>query len=102
MVAVAHEALGAERWSSRGYQPYSTLVPAKSADSTVQAHKVETQHPDFHPLMVARQRRPGQVIKLLLTAVAAVALTGRLLRVKAPFRDPVKASVQAMDAIWPS
>lgn len=68
----------------------------------VQAHEVETHHPDFHRLMVASQRRPFQVIKLLLTTVADVALAGRLIRVKTPFRDPVKATVRAMDVIWPS
>ena len=52
--------------------------------------------------MVAGQRRPRQVIKLLLTTVADVALAGRLIRVKAPFRDPMKATVRAMDALWPS
>jgi hypothetical protein len=67
----------------------------------VQPHEIETQHPDFDRLMVSRQWRPSQVIKLLLTTVADVALASRLIRVKASFRDPVKATVRAMHPSWP-
>ena len=68
----------------------------------VQAHEVEAQHPDPQRLVVAGQRRAGEVVEACAARLAAVALPMRLGVVVAVPGDRGTAAAGAADALRPA
>src|SRR5262249_402671 len=67
-----------------------------------QAHEIETQHPDFERLMMARKNGVGQIIKACIAVVALIALTGRFRVIKAALDDLGGLTRWTRHAVWPA
>jgi hypothetical protein len=55
----------------------------------IQAHKIQTQHPYFERLMMARKNGVGQIIEAGIAVVALIALTCWFRVIKAALDDLV-------------
>src|SRR4029450_2530949 len=68
----------------------------------IQSHEIETQHPDFQRLMMARKNGVGQIIKAGIAVVTLIALTCRFRVIKAALDDLGGLTRRTCNAVWPA
>src|SRR5262252_1408534 len=68
----------------------------------IQSHEIQTQHPDFQRLMMARKNGVGQIIEAGLAVVALIALTSRFRVIKAALDDLGGLTRWTRHAVWPA
>src|SRR5215471_7405234 len=68
----------------------------------IQAHEIETHHPDFQRLMMARKNGVSQIIKAGLAVVALIALACRFRVIKAALDDLSGLTRWTHNAVWPA
>src|ERR1700747_3491674 len=68
----------------------------------IQAHEIETQHPDFQRLMMARKNGVGQIIKAGIAVVALIALACRFRVIEAALDDLGGLTRWTRNTVWPA
>src|SRR4030095_4735704 len=68
----------------------------------MQSHEIETQHPDFQRLMMARKNGVGQIIKAGIAVVALIALACRFRVIEAALDDLGRLTRWTRHAVWPA
>ena len=68
----------------------------------IQAHEIQTQHPYFERLMMARKNGVGQIIEAGIAVVALIALTCRFRVIKAALDDLGGLTRGTRNAVWPA
>src|SRR5215813_6403401 len=68
----------------------------------MQAHKIQTQYPHFQRLMMSSKDRVSQIIKVCVTVVTLITLTGWFRVIKAALDDMLRRTRGTCDAIGPA
>jgi len=68
----------------------------------MQAHALQTQHPDLQRLLRSRKDGVGPIVKAVVTVVTCVALTAGCLGVKAALDDVCGRTRRAGDTVRPT
>src|SRR5262249_22016718 len=68
----------------------------------IQAHEIETHHPYFERLMMARKNGVGQIIKTGIAVMALIALACRFRVIKAALDDLGGLTRWTHNAVWPA
>jgi hypothetical protein len=68
----------------------------------IQAHEIQTQYPDFQRLMMSRKNRVRQVIKVPITVMTLITLTGGFRVIKAALDDLLGFTRWTCNTVWPA
>src|SRR6266436_532471 len=68
----------------------------------VQSHKIQTQHPHFQGLMMARKNGVCQIIKACIAVFTFITLTCQFLLIKAALHDMFGLTRGTLYAFWPA